>query len=456
VGSGGSLDLVTDGTSLRVKHGFRHSPVFVFLRAALSFGALSVLAKLVGLLKEVVIASRFGVSHALDIYLMGMVFIAVPVSILVVAMQSTLIPELVDKEEQAAARLLGRTLKFAAAMLVIALPIWLALLPLTIKTIQPAADPTHLDQLHRTCLWLIPYYFFLGINCLLYGALQARRVFWPNALLPGVFHLTILTALTLVSQAEIKVMLAGTAMGTMIETGILFVILRRANLLTIRDTSGAGLLHVMKLALPLMLGGVVFSFAPAIEQMLAYRLGSGAVSLLNYGNKLPSSLSGLLLTAISVVILPHFAELNAHYRWQASRKLFVQSSLALMAFGFLVAMVCLAWAEPMVRVVFERGAFKTGSTREVAELMRVYLLQLPFTMVTVVSYRALTALGDTKTMTFAAVMQVLGAALVGYVLSQSLGVTGIALGTVTMAALVACWLGGVTWWRFGLRMKESG
>jgi len=38
----------------------RHLPVYTFLKAAMGFGALSVLAKLVGLLKEVVIASLVG------------------------------------------------------------------------------------------------------------------------------------------------------------------------------------------------------------------------------------------------------------------------------------------------------------------------------------------------------------------------------------------------------------
>jgi putative peptidoglycan lipid II flippase len=433
----------------------RAIPTLAVFRSATLFGLMSLLAKLLGLAKEVVIASRFGASHVLDIYFMGMVLIVVPVSVLMVALQATMIPQLVGKDNASAARLLGGALKFATAMLLVALPVWLAVLPVAVEYLHPRSDPAHIDQLYRTCLWLIPYYFLGGLNWLLYGALQARKIFWANAMLPGVFHLTIMAALLLSTQADAKLLLAGTAIGTLLESMVLVAILRQSGLLALRNTSGAGLMKVMKPALPLMVGGMVYCFAPAIEQMLAYRLGTGSVSMLNYGNKLPSSLYGLLATAVSVVILPYFAQLNASQNWRSSRKLFFQVGFVLAAGGLVGASLGAWYAEPIVRLAFERGAFTPTMSSEAAALMQIYLMQLPFALVTMVSYRALTALGDTKTLTASAVMQVLGAAVLGYWLSTAMGVRGIVWASLIASAVVAFGAFAVTWWRFGLRIRST-
>jgi putative peptidoglycan lipid II flippase len=182
-------------------------------------------------------------------------------------------------------------------------------------------------------------------------------------------------------------------------------------------------------------------------------LGSGAVAALSYGNKLPVSALGLLATAVSVVILPHFSELNAARSWRASRKLYVQSASFLLVAGALVSGACLGFSEPLVRLMFERGAFSSSNTREVAGLMQVYLLQVPFALMSVVSFRALTSMSDTKTMTVAAFAQVLGAAVLGYVLSLKSGVIGVAMGTSSATISVSVLMAVVTWWRFGLRIR---
>jgi putative peptidoglycan lipid II flippase len=183
-------------------------------------------------------------------------------------------------------------------------------------------------------------------------------------------------------------------------------------------------------------------------------LGTGSVSMLNYGNKLPSAFHGLLATAVSVVILPYFAQLNASKSWQASRQLFAQAGFFLW-FGGAAAAVSGAWfAEPIVRLAFERGAFTPGMSKEAASLMQIYLMQLPFALVTVVSYRALTALGDTKTLTVSAISQVLGAGVLGYLWSTSHGIHGIAWAGLVSTALVGSGAFAVTWWRFGLRIRS--
>lgn len=417
------------------------------------FGALSLLPKVFSLCKDVAVAASFGASHALDTYLIAFVLIGVPVSIVVVAMQTTLIPALVNKDNNAAAGLLGGAIKLAVALLILALPIWLAVLPAALGVLYPGEADNIRHDLLSACFWLIPYYFINGINWLLYGGLQARKVFWPNAMLPGVFPLAILTAIWLLPEADIRSLLVGTVAGSFLEGAALLFVLRRERLLRLWYTSGSGLMPVVRLALPLMAGGIIASFAPVVEQLIAFRLGPGAVSLLSYSNKVPAAVSSLLLAAIGIVVLPHFAELLAKQEWHSCKKLYLRLSVIALGAGILVAGIGMTLSETIIRLLFERGAFTTANTRETAAVMSAYLLQLPFLLVAMVSMRALAAMGKTLVMTWITAGQLILAGSLASFFSSQCGVLGVASGTAAAAMFGAALLGAAAWYGFNKQSR---
>ncbi|MEW5886682.1 MAG: lipid II flippase MurJ [Pseudomonadota bacterium] len=406
---------------------------------------MSLLPKAVAIAKDMVVAMQFGATQTLDIYLMAFVLIGVPVSIVVVAMQTTLIPALADKDASGSAGLLGGAVKLATGLLALALPIWLVLLPVALATLYPQSEPDTRQALLMACLWLIPYYFINGINWLLYGALQARKAFWPNALLPGLFPLAIMVAVWWMPGADIRSLLIGTVIGSLLEFAVLYRVLKRRRLLRLRDTAGSGLLPVVRLATPLMAGGIIAAFAPVIEQLIAFRLGPGAVSLLSFGGKVPAALNGLLVTAVGIVVLPHFAELIVRRDWGQCRMLHLRLSGIALGGGVLIAAIGMALAVSIIELLFERGAFTSADTQNAAAIMRAYLLQLPFLLLAIVSMRALVALGKTLTLTWITTGQLLLGASLAYVLSAEHGVVGVALGT-SVAAMVGAVLFAMTAW----------
>jgi len=419
------------------------------LSSTVLFSALSFLPKVLAIAKDMVVALRFGAAQTLDVYLMAFVLIGVPVSIIVVAIQTTLIPALVNKDVNTAAGLLGGAIKLVAGLLALALPAWLVLFPIAFGLLNPGnAEVSGNGRLLVACLWLIPYYFSNGVNLLLYGALQSRKVFWPNAVLPGLFPLAILVAVWLKPEADIRSLLLGTVVGSVLEGFMLFVILRRAGLLRLRQTSGSALVPVVRLALPLMAGGLIASLSPLIEQLIAVRLGAGAVSLLSYGNKAPAALNSILLTAIGIVVLPHFAELLAQQQWRSCRALYLRLSAIALGVGILVAAGAAVVAEPIIHLLFVRGAFTATDGISAAAVMSVYLMQLPFVLVAMVSMRALVAMGCTQTMTWITSIQLMLAAGLAYSFSIQHGVVGVAAGTAVASLCGATFFCAAVWYWF--------
>ena len=399
-------------------------------------------------------ATQFGVAQALDVYLMAFVLIGVPVTVIVIAIQTALIPALVNKDSNAVAGLLGGTIKLAMALLVFALPVWLLLLPVALGVLYPGNTEDVRHELQMACLWLIPYYFINGINLLLYGALQARKLFWPNAVLPGLFPLSVLIAVWSMSTTDIHSLLLGTVAGSALEGAALYFVLRCERLLRLCHTVNSGLIPIVRLALPLMAGGVITSFAPVVEQLIAFRLGPGAVSVLSYGNKVPAALSSLLLTAIGIVVLPHFAELLAKREWHSCKKLYLRVSGIALIVGTLISGVVIPFSEAIVRLLFERGAFTAADTKQTAAVMGVYLLQFSFVLATMVSMRALVAMGKTLTMAWITTGQLVLAGSLSYIFSSQYGVVGVASGTAVATIIGTAIFGTVTWHQLKEQSKD--
>lgn len=417
----------------------------LIVSSGVTFAALSLFPKVLAIAKDMAVAARFGAAQTLDTYLMAFVLIGIPVSVIAVSLQTALIPALVGKDGGGAGRLLGGALKLTLMLLALALPLWLLALPWALELMYPRAEPSAREHLFSACLWLLPYYFINGCNLVLYGALQARKAFWPNALLPGLFPLAILACLWLMPAVDIRVLLAGTVAGSVCEGLALLLLLRRAGWLRLRNTAGAGLLKVVRIAAPLAAGMVFSNMSPVIEQLIAFRLGEGAVSLLNYGFKVPAALASLLVTAIGIVVLPHFGELIAQNAWRPCHTLYLRLAGIAFAGGLAVACVGVVFSEAIIRLLFERGAFTASHTVEAAAVMRMYLLQLPFLLAAMVAIRALAALGKTATMTIITAAQVLFASWFAYALSERLGVAGVALGTAAAAFAGAVMFGWAAW-----------
>jgi putative peptidoglycan lipid II flippase len=423
--------------------------------ATVRFAALSLLPKLLSVVKDMAVAARFGASRTLDSYLVAFVLIGIPVAVISIALQTALTPALVGRDREGAARLLGGAIKLALGLLALILPLWLLALPRVCAVLYPRLPPGAIDELVTACLWLTPYYFMNGANHLFYGALQARREFWPNALLPALFPLAILVCLLVSKAAVIGVLVAGTVAGSAGECAALLLLVRRAGWLRLRNTANAGLLRIVRLALPLAAGGIVTAFSLVIEQLLAFRLGEGAVSLLNYGFKVPTALASLLVTGLAIVVLPHFAELMTAGAWRASKALHRRVSAIALGLGLGIAAGVSVAAETVVRLLFERGAFTSRDTMAVAEVMRVYLVQLPFLMAGAVSARVLIALGRTGTMTGIVVVQLALAGALAYALSERFGVAGVAAGTTGATLLGAILFGGAAWAALAARTTET-
>src|SRR5436309_6546328 len=126
---------------------------------ALVAAMTSLVAKGLGFIKEVLVAALFGLSGALDIYLVAFVLIGFPVSILLNAGQTALISALAAERSSSTdgGRLYAATILLTVASLAVLLPLWLLVLPKVLPWLASGFSPDKRQELETALFWLVPY-----------------------------------------------------------------------------------------------------------------------------------------------------------------------------------------------------------------------------------------------------------------------------------------------------------
>lgn len=418
------------------------SPLRKMGHTALVAGTTSLAAKGMAFIKEVVVASVFGLSGALDVYLVAFVLIGVPLNVLLNAVQTALITQLSSANlapNEESSRFLTTSL-MTLACLALLLPIWLWALPYALPWLASGFSVEKRQGLETALYWLIPYYFLNGFNLLGYGVLQAKGRYLANGLLPSATPIVIILVLLFVwgGNRDWKALAVALVVGSAIESCLLLLNLyRHGQLASPRRFETKGMSTIITTSLALLPGTIMLTMTPVVDQSIAAAMGEGSNAALAYGYKLPSALQGIIVTAIGITALPYFAKQlgqgESAYCLHSLNKL----SFWLVVGGALLIIPLSLFSSNIVALLYQRGAFDALATARVAPIQFAYFMQIPFALVAMLGIKVMAALKfNLLTSVYTAIAVLLQAAL-AYGLSARFGTQGIAWAATLVSALVA-------------------
>ena len=195
----------------------------------------------------------------------------------------------------------------------------------------------------------------------------------------------------------------------------------------------------------MLLAQVVMTSASTLDQFFAVRMGEGVLAGYSYAQRIMALVLGLTSVVVGRAMLPVFSSVSD------LRTSFVMAARWAWRFaglGLLVALV-LSWiAEWVVMLLFQRGAFTENDTREVAKILRILALQLPFYLFAIVLVQWLGAAGKAAWLLLGAVAGFL-AKLSGVLLWYDHGALALAASTALMYGVNALTIYGTA--RRGMR-----
>jgi putative peptidoglycan lipid II flippase len=425
------------------------------VRAAAVVGAATLVSRVLGFLRDLVVAQAFGAGPATDAF-----FVAFRLPNLLRrlvgegALSAAFIPVFTEfltlrprPETLAMLRAVAGALVVALALLTLAGVLGA---PLLVRIMAPGffADPALGTLTVRLTRVMFPYLFLVGLAALAMGILNAARHFVTPALAPVMLNLAIIgAALGLAPRLAEPVfgLAAGVLVGGAGQLLVQLPALARHGLLVApalrprHPTVG----RIVRLLGPVAVGQSAAQLNILIDTIIASFLAAGSVSYLYYADRLVEFPLGVFGIAIATATLPTLAEQAARGNATALRAT-LSFSHRLAAFVTLPAAIgLLVLREPLVRVLYQRGEFGPAEAAGTAWALGFYTVGLVGFASVKIGAQAFYALGDTRTPVAVAV----GAMGLNSVLAVGLAFPlrhgGLALATALSAAanaLALAWL----------------
>lgn len=408
--------------------------------AAAVIGMLTLGGKAIGLVKEMLIAARFGTGPDLDAFLMALAIPTFAINVVVGVLPMALTPAFIAARDrgglQDARQLAGTAFRQTYRVMVV-LALLLAGLSIVLAGL-PGSGLTDAarDRIPLMALILIPFTVLQGASAAWTGVLAAEGAFAIGALATACLPvMMLLSVLFLSASLGVTSIAVGLVAGCIVQAILLGLMLRRRGLSLWEH--GASLRDVNRQYLPAIGGAIFTSGCGLVDQLMASSLPSGAVSTIAYSSKLVSVGMGIAIVAIGTPLLPHLARLAGRGEWLALRAFQRRASVYVLMITIPASVLLALLSEPIVRLAFERGAFTAADTARVGLVQSFYMLQLPGQFLAVIYARSIAAMRLTVLLTSVAIVSLVVNVGGNLLFMRYMGAPGIALSTATVQTVSA-------------------
>jgi len=416
-------------------------------KAAGVVGSATLLSRIFGFIRDVVIAWFFGAGLSSDAFfvafripnLLRRLFAEGSLSISFIPVFTEY---LTNKGKEEAFELGRSAIRFLSILLTILAISGILLSPVIIRVIAPgfADSPEKFSLTVTLTRIMFPYIFFICLVALCMGILNVLGHFTAPALAPVFLNIAMISSVLFISPYLNKPVI-GLAVGVLIG-GVLqltlqvpFLIKKGFFFWEKAKIYHSGLKRIGTLMLPAVFGSAVYQINILVGTLLASLLPEGSISYLYYADRLVQFPLGIFAIAIATAVLPSLSRQAAANDFIAVKDTFAHA-IKLVLFITIPSMVGLiVLREPIVALLFKRGAFDAETTRLTAYALLYYSIGLwAFSGVRIV-VSTFYALQDTKTPVKIAVVSIFANIVMGIILMGPMGHGGLAL-SLSLASML--------------------
>jgi putative peptidoglycan lipid II flippase len=427
------------------------------IRSFLTVSTGTLASRLLGFARDSGIAALLGTGPVADAFLVAFQLVNVVRRLLTEgALNAALVPAWLRlrqvKGATAAAAFAGRVLGTVSAALIVAAALIGLLMPLVMTALAPgfAGHPT-LQMAVDDARLMLPYLAFAGPVAVMMALMNAQHRFALTAFSPLLFNVALIAVMVLLlgwrRDPEFCALMIAATVGVagLLQLSILLIGRGGGSATPLRISFDAEMRRFFGKAIP----GMIASSSPqllAVAGAIIASASPSAVSWLYFANRLIELPLGIVGVAMGTVLVPELTRAlrsgDAAAASQAqSRGLELAVGLALPATLGLIVL-----GEPIVRILFEHGAFTASDSAATAQALTWLALGLPAHVLAKALSPAFFAREDTRT----PVMAALNGFAVAVVLALLLGRW---FGPVGIAASITCgaWSSALTLVRRGSR-----
>ncbi len=285
-----------------------------------------------------------------------------------------------------------------------------------------------------------PYLVLISLVSLFSGILNSLAKFSAAAFAPALLNVAMLLALILIRDGgaiTATALAIAVTLGGVIQIGLLWWSARRAGISLVlrRPRITPAVRQFVRVVIPATLGAGVYQISAFIDTFFLTRIGEGAMSYFNYADRLNQLPLGVIGAALGTAILPQVSRhVGANDPQGAARVQGEATELATLL--CLPAAIALAVsAGPLVSALFQGGRFSAGDANTTALTLSIIVMGLPAYVLVKVLTPGFYARQDTATPVKTAGVVLAANVALNFLLIPPFGIAGLA------AAIALCsWL----------------
>lgn len=403
---------------------------------------LTLMSKVLGFLREIMIASRFGSGMRTDTYFVAMTATVLIVGTIGAALKTTLIPIFSEVEGRHGIR--GK-LKFLNNIfnLVLVLGIFVVVIgyiisPLTIRILASGFEGEQFQLAVKLNRIGLPIALFLGLTHVFTGLLDSSEIFGPSAISGLPYNAVFLIYLAFVGTgANISTLMIVTVIASSTQFLILIPAVRHMGYrykfrINLRDRY---LRKGLYLVLPVLIGSAVQQINIVVDRTLASGLETGSISALTYASRINDMVIAVFIMAITTVIFPKLSRAFSNDDSEETNKILGQGINIILLITVPATIGLLLLAEPLVHLFFERGSFDARDTYMTSQALKFYSLGLVGFSLRLMLNKVYYAFQDTTTPMINGVIAVVVNLVFNLILIRWMAHSGLALATSISATV---------------------
>lgn len=401
------------------------------LKAGLALFIISVASKLLGFIREMLVANYYGTSYVADAY-----YIALTPSTLAItfsmAISSVFLPLFIKySSDRNQSFLFANNVLALFLTAVVAIYIFVTLFTeLFIDTLAPGL-PAQAESLSILLVKILFPLVFIVIAVQIYTLMLNTfndYVASAASVLPN--NIIIIVYLWIFGD---KYGITGVAIITLaasvIQLLILYLLLRKNNYKIINNTEiwGVNSKEFILLLLPIIVSSGFNQINSVVDRILASSISEGAIASLSYAFRLRGIATGIFITPIITLTFPKLARHSQKKDYTQVSELTHKSLFSVFVLLLPLTLIFMFFSKEIIQILLERGSFDSRATEMTSGIFWAYSLGILAIGFREVTLRAFYSYGDTKTPTYIMIIGSIANVILSYALIKVFGLTGLGL-----------------------------
>lgn len=283
---------------------------------------------------------------------------------------------------------------------------------------------------------------FIGVYFVIQGFLQVHGGFFAVGMVSVPLNIAVIGSI-LISKPESYTILGwGVIVGYGASFLMLYLAAKRYNF-TYRPSLGLKDKHIRQLMLlvfPIFLSKTITQINAMIDRTIASVLPEGSVSALSYANRITGFVTAVFVISVATAIFPQLSKLKACNDIKKLKSTFITSSGIMSLLVLPISAGLMIFSEPIVTLLFQRGAFTAEDVTKTSQVLLFYSLGLLAFSIKDIMLNVFYALGDSKTPMINSIIALVLNTVFNLILLKAMAHSGLALattlsGTITLFML---------------------